>query len=136
VLEQNFVNENLLNESDLLSTVSATSTTTTTINDDTSLGSTITNIDTALIHVHDIPRIANGHIPVTSRMTACIDNWTLFLQNDFDAEYLLDGVAHGFRVISADIKPPSTLSKNYKSATLTNKVASEKQILTEIELDR
>ena len=87
-------------------------------------------------YVHVVPKIAHGHVPVIARMTQCVDNWVLLLQNDFDAEYLLEGITHGFRIISAEVMPPSTLSRNYKSATLINKCASEKQILTEIELDR
>ena len=81
---------------------------------------------TAFDVTHDIPIIANGHLSVVVRMPECIDNWKVFLQDDFDADYLLEGVTHGIRVISADIKPPSTLSRNYKSAMLINKLASKK----------
>ena len=68
-------------------------------------------------------------------MTLCYDNWVVYLENDFNVEYLLHRVANGFRIISSDIKPPSTLCRNFKSAKTTNKKASEDQIMVELDLD-
>jgi hypothetical protein len=83
-----------------------------------------------------VPRIKAGYIPVTASMTEKLENWKIFLKNDFDSDYLLAGIEHGFHIVSPSVRPVSSACVNYKSALCENKLLSEEQIMVEINKDR
>lgn len=64
-----------------------------------------------------------------------VDMWQQELIDDPDAEFILDGVKHGFKLFNANIEPPISVVNNYTSAT-SNHRAVESQILEEIQEGR
>ena len=75
-------------------------------------------------------------ISVTAPMTLCYEAWEKYLCGDDNRQYLLDGVRLGFSLFDENITPESFLCKNYRSATMDNYLASEKQIQLELDLGR
>ena len=58
--------------------------------------------------------------------------WYHELVDDPDSEFLLDGIQNGFKVVPNDAVLISAEMNNYKSATIANKQAVEKTILSEL----
>ena len=55
-------------------------------------------------------------------MKACLHNWKKELADDFAAEYLLNGIENGFALTDCTVDDVFVLSKNYASASVTNKL--------------
>ena len=77
-----------------------------------------------------------GYVPTTVSLTLRLGSWEKHLAGDVDYDYIIEGVTNGFRIIDEHVFPVTTTCKNYRSATLTNREASEAQIQMEIDLDR
>ena len=88
----------------------------------------VVNQVTNCINSELIPGIANEYVPAVSPLTKCLSNWKVFLKNDIDSDYILQGIEFGFRIINPGIVPESTLCRNYKSASVENKESSELQV--------
>jgi hypothetical protein len=71
-----------------------------------------------------------------SPVTECLAKWREELIDDFDADFILNGIEFGFTLIDASAKPEHAFCKNYKSATSDNKSLSEEQIKVELEKGR
>ena len=81
---------------------------------------------------YDIP----SPFPKASDMTLHYADWERYLVDDFNSEFILEGVRNGFKIVESDLEFDSTFCKNYRSATLVSKAQSEKQILVEIDKGR
>jgi hypothetical protein len=77
------------------------------------LNLTVEGIDYGAGAAKSVPINAHRYVPATATMRQKLDTWTLLLKDDFDSEYLLAGVANGFRIISSNVSPTSALCKNY-----------------------
>jgi hypothetical protein len=77
----------------------------------------------------------NLEIPVSS-VTGSLENWRRELANDFDSDFILDGVEFGFKLIDEDSMPDSYDCDNYNSTVRENRVLVEKQIREEVEKGR
>jgi hypothetical protein len=75
--------------------------------------------------------VCDSEVPA-SPLTACLEVWREELMNDFDAEFILEGIAVGFTLIDIDSEPLSTTCENYKSTQQELKPLVEKQIIDEI----
>jgi hypothetical protein len=82
------------------------------------------------------PLNRGGYVPTTASLTLCLKSLEKHLAGDEDYDYIIEGVSNGFRIIDEKVFPVTAACKNYRSATLTNRDASEAQIKTEIDLDR
>ena len=69
-------------------------------------------------------------------MTQAITAWQAELVNDYDADYLLSGIKEGFLITDEDANPVRSCTRNYKSATVTNREATEAAIVNEVNLGR
>jgi hypothetical protein len=72
----------------------------------------------------------------TAPVTECIDVWRTELKSDYNAQFILEGLADGFKLIDPGVIPPSSMCSNYKSASLENATLAEIQIQKEIDLGR
>lgn len=75
-------------------------------------------------------------ISVTAPMTLCYEQWNRYLESDVNREFLLSGIADGFKIFDDGVEPGKFCQRNYRSATESNLLASEKQIQTELDLGR
>jgi hypothetical protein len=71
-----------------------------------------------------------------SPVTSCLDKWREELIDDYDSEFILNGIEFGFTLTDASAVPEPAFCKNYKSATCESKVLSEEQIKVELEKGR
>jgi hypothetical protein len=86
--------------------------------------------------IPELPEWQNtARVPVPN-ITKCIETWEKELANDIDREFILTGIKEGFKLIDPEAKPAPSNTTNYKSASVTNKDAAEKQIYEEIRYGR
>ena len=76
------------------------------------------------------------HMSPAGGLTSKLQTWEQYLINDFDKDFILNGIKFGFNIVDNDVTPLPAECDNYLSATdpsVKDKV--ESQILTEIEND-
>jgi hypothetical protein len=71
-------------------------------------------------------------VPIAS-VTGSLDVWETELVEDFDKNFLLDGIRSGFSIVDSNASGNATYRRNYKSTQLGNKMKVEKLLLEEIE---
>jgi hypothetical protein len=74
-----------------------------------------------------------GITPTVAKVSSRIAEWCVELQNDIDADFLLQGIEHGFHITDSVDSPPHMSRSNYKSTSGVNKMKVEARILEEIE---
>ena len=91
-------------------------------------------------HVHVFPPSLQPNPDLFQRcsLTRSLHYWIQILHDvDDDASFLLDGIAHGFRLVSDISTVTSCDSKNYRSAIdVTTKPRLDKLFLEELQLQR
>jgi hypothetical protein len=73
-----------------------------------------------------------------SKVTTNLLAWKELLKQDTNSEanFVLEGIEHGFVIVDTDGIPDTFCRNNYLSATREHKLATEKQIVKELELGR